>query len=138
MSPAAIFLCSSALLLGIVVVWLCRPVIKAVGNFAQTHAQIYAQAYIKASCLILIAMGTTFKETWQPITKAQAADFAFWDWLIKIEAPLLSGLAVLSAFLDQSMQRAKEVKVAQDSKIADGSITQFQPPNQPPPTPPTA
>ena len=116
--------CSSVLLLAIAVVWMLRPVIKGIGDFAKTHAQLYAVAYLKGACLILLAMGGTFKETWQPITSAQTVNWAWWDWAIHFLAPLLSGLAVLSAFLDRSMQRADEVKAKTQNQVPpDGTST---------------
>ncbi len=113
MLTSVIIFCSSVLLLAIIVVWLLRPVIRGLGNYAKTHAELYASAYLKCACLVLLSMGTTFKETWQPVTITQAANWAWWDYAIHFLAPLLSGLAVLSAFLDRSMQRADEAKAKQ-------------------------
>ncbi len=119
---AFIILCSSTLLLTIAVGIMCRPIIRGVGNYAKTHAEIYAMAYLKASCLMTLAMGGTFKETWQSVTSVQAANWAWWDWAIHLLAPILSGIAVLSAFLDRSMQRADEVKAkVQNGTPPDGS-----------------
>jgi hypothetical protein len=121
---AFIILCSSTLLLAIAVGIMCRPIIKGIGAYAKAHAELYAVAYCKASCLILLAMGTTFKETWQPVTAAEAGNWQWWDWAIHFLAPLLSGLAVLGAFLDRSMQRADEVKAKTQNHVPpDGSST---------------
>lgn len=101
--------CSTLLLVAVIMI-LGRPVLKVAGEFATSHFKIYAMAYLKVSCLMTLAMGGTFKETWQSVTAADAARWAVWDWMIHLIAPVLSGVAVLSAFLDRSMQRADEAK----------------------------
>ncbi len=124
MMEAFIILCSSTLLLAIAVGIMARPVLKHIGAYTKTHLELYFAAYLKATCLVLLAMGGTFKETWQPVTLAQTANWAPWDWVIHFLAPLLSGLAVISAFLDRSMQRADEVKAKTASNTPpDGSST---------------
>lgn len=100
----------STLLLVVVVMIVGRPVLRVAGEFATSHFKIYAMAYLKVGCLMTLAMGGTFKETWQSVTSADAARWAVWDWMIHLIAPVLSGVAVLSAFLDRSMQRADEAK----------------------------
>lgn len=100
----------SSLLLLIALGLIFKGALLNVANYSAEHAKVYAGAYVKAGCLIAIAIGTTFKEVFQPVTVEQAATFAWWDWVIKFSAPLLSGLAVLSAFLDRSLQRLDEKK----------------------------
>lgn len=103
---------SAVLLLIVVFAWVFRATFKSLIDQAAQHSKTYATAYIKAGCLILITMGNTFKETFQPLTIEVVKSFAWWDWVIKLGAPILAGLAVLVAFLDRSMQRADEAKVA--------------------------
>lgn len=101
--------CSTLLLVTVVII-LFRPFIQVATGFASDHFKIYAMAYLKVTCLMTLAMGGTFKESWQTVTSADAARWAVWDWIIHLIAPVLSGVAVLSAFLDRSMQRADEEK----------------------------
>lgn len=116
-SPLAWFI--AVLLIGALLLSLfLHGAVSNIKNVIAEHAKIYAISYIKGGCLILIAVGTGFKETFGPITTAQAATFAWWDWVIKFSAPILAGLAVLAAFLDQSVQRANVVK---DAKVAASS-----------------
>lgn len=121
---SVIFFCSSVLLLAIAVVWMLRPVIKGVGEFAKTHAQIYAIAYFKCCIGVIIAAGITFKATWQPITLAETVNWALWDWMIHIGEPFLAGLLYIQGFLDRSVQRADEVKAKVVANVApDGTST---------------
>lgn len=111
MLPFILAQCST-LLLAVVMLWAFRPLLAKAGGYLQQHFEVYAWAYIKCLCLVTLAIGGTFKETWQSITVEQAAKFAVWDWMIHLTAPILSGVTVLSAFLDHSMQRADEAKAA--------------------------
>ncbi len=102
---------ASAVLLGLIAFfWVFRGLFRTLVNSSEEHAKSYTSAYVKCFCLIALAAGTTFKEVFQPITVEQAARFAWWDWIIKFSAPVLSGLSVLSAFLDRSLQRVDEDK----------------------------
>lgn len=109
--PFLIAQCAS-LILACIVFIVARPLLARAGGYLQQHFEVYAWAYIKCLCLVTLAVGGTFKETWSSITVDQAAHFAVWDWIIHLAAPLLSGVTVLSAFLDHSMQRADEAKAA--------------------------
>lgn len=115
MLPFVIAQCST-LLLAVAIFVAFRPVIRALGDTAKSHFQLYGVAYVKGACLILLAVGGTFKETWAPITAEQASQFAVWDWIIKLSAPLLAGISVLAAFLDRSMQSADDKKAEQDAR----------------------
>lgn len=104
----AIFLCLCVLTLGLPMFFF-RQTLTILASSAAEHAKLYATSYCKGGALIAMAMMSTFKETFQPITIEQAQHFAWWDWVIKFQAPILSGLAVLVAFLDTSAQRAREI-----------------------------
>lgn len=114
---------AAVLLLSVVFAWVFRATFRSLIDQAAQHSKTYATAYIKAGCLILITMGNTFKETFQPLTVEMVKSFAWWDWVIKLGAPILAGLAVLVAFLDRSMQRADEAKAAK----SDDSTKQVAP-----------
>lgn len=97
-------------------VWFFKDTLKELRELAKEHVGSYAIVYVKGGTLILIAVGTSFKEVFQPITALQADNFAWWDWVIKFSAPIISGLAVLAAFLDRSAATAKQnQQVKEDS-----------------------
>lgn len=118
-----IFLCS-ILLLVIAGVMALRPILKGIGDYTKTHAQIYAVAYLKLIIGVLVAGFITFKATWQPITIAETQNWAIWDWMIHIGEPFGAGLLYIQAFLDRSMQRADEVKAKVQNQVPpDGTST---------------
>ncbi len=95
-------------------VWFFKDTIKELRDLAKEHVGSYAIVYVKGGTLILIAVGTSFKEVFQPITATQADSFAWWDWVIKFSAPIISGLAVLAAFLDRSAANAQKNQAIKD------------------------
>lgn len=109
---------SAVLLLAVVFAWVFRATFGSLIDQAAQHSKTYATAYVKAGCLILITMGNTFKETFQPLTTEMVRSFAWWDWVIKLGAPILAGLAVMVAFLDRSMERADASKTAKPLAVA--------------------
>lgn len=117
MSYPLIVFASIFLVMVIGLVYFLRGALFSITTVAAQHAKIYAVSYVKGSCLVLISMGSTFKETWQPVTLAQAQTFQWWDYVIKFEAPLLAGLSVLAAFLDSSKNKADEVAAKVDPII---------------------
>src|SRR5690242_4238949 len=64
-------------------VWFFKDTLKELRDLATKHVGSYAIVYVKGGTLILIAVGTSFKEVFQPITSTQAENFAWWDWVIK-------------------------------------------------------
>lgn len=105
-------------------VWFFKDTLKELRDLAAQHVGAYAIVYVKGGTLILIAVGTSFKEVFQPITAAQASNFAWWDWVIKFSAPIISGLAVLAAFLDRSAATAQVKQKVKD----DGPAPAATPP----------
>jgi cytochrome bd-type quinol oxidase subunit 2 len=136
-SSLAWFLAFTCIIVG--VAWLfLRGTISKLRDFIAARASIYAVAYAKGGCLIALAVGTTFKEVFQPITIEQAAHFAWWDWVIKFSAPVLSGLSVLAAFLDQSAQRARDANtVVNGGTKPPFAVAQTDQPSKPPGNPTT-
>lgn len=129
-SPFLLF--SSACLISAAFIgWFFRGALSSLRGIASDHAKTYAVAYVKGGCLVLIAMGSAFKETFQPLTIEQANRMEWWDWAIAFFSPLLAGLAVLAAFLDRSTQRASEDKASEDkAKALTAPPFQVQPPVQ--------
>lgn len=115
---ALIVFLSSVLLLAIAFAWAFRDTFRSLIDQAAEHSKAYAMAYFKAACLILITMGNTFKETFQPLTAEMMSQFMWSDWVIKLGAPILAGLAVMVAFLDRSMERADASKAAKPLTVA--------------------
>lgn len=87
--------------------WFFRTTLKNLADTAAEHSKVYALPYVKGGILVAIAVGNTFKEVFQPLTKAMVDNFAWYDWVIKFSAPLLAGLAVAAAFLDRSFGNAQ-------------------------------
>lgn len=75
---------------------------------AAEHAQVFALAYVKLGALVTLAMLTSFNETFRDLTSEIAASYAWWNWAIAFSKPIISGIAVVIAFLDQSSSRARE------------------------------
>jgi hypothetical protein len=82
--------------------YLLRNMWKALAENAATHAGKYFVAYAKGSALILIAVFSSFAETWGMLTASDVRYFQWWDYVIALTKPLAAGLAVLVAFLDRS------------------------------------
>lgn len=138
MTSLIIFL-SSVLLLAIAFALAFRPVFKRMVGVAADMVPTYAQAYLKCTVSMIIAAGICFRETWQPVTTAQAAGFNWWDWTIFLGAPLLAALINLNAFLDRSLERADAAKAVKQSTVSTTTtavITKESTPTNPPiPTP---
>lgn len=111
------FLCltCSMLLLAITFAWWLKPVVIKMRDMAVEMVPTHALAYLKCLLGTVIAGGICFRETWQPVTIEQAANFAPWDWMIYIGAPGLAMLLYVNAFLDRSLERADKAKAARDS-----------------------
>lgn len=104
------FIAFITLLLGFVFagLWFFRTTLKNLAATAAEHSKIYALPYCKGAILVTIAVGNTFKEVFQPLTKEMVANFQWYDWVIKFSAPMLAGLAVAAAFLDKSFVTAQD------------------------------
>ncbi len=87
--------------------WFFRTTLKSLSDTAAEHAKTYALPYCKGLILVTIAVGNTFKEVFQPLTKEMVENFQWYDWVIKFSAPMLAGLAVAAAFLDRSFGNAQ-------------------------------
>lgn len=101
------FLC----LLGIFfigVAYLLRGTWSVLATQAQVHAATYAISYLKGMALVAIAGGACFTETFRNVLPSEAATWAWWDWAVAFWKPIAAGLACFVAFVDRSMDRAKE------------------------------
>lgn len=123
MSYAVLCLFSSLVLLSIAFAWAFKDVFRGMVKFAAEMVPGYAMAYLKCAVSMIIAAGICFRETWQPVTEAQAATFQPWDWMIFIGAPVLAALMNLNAFLDRSLERADAAKAAKESTISTTTAT---------------
>lgn len=110
-TPVIAFSCGFVVIL-IGAIWFLRGAIFAVTSQAAEHAKTYAIAYVKGGALVAIAMLAAFEQAFHPLTTEMALKLAWWDWAILFFKPLAAGLAVIVAFLDRSVTRAKEEKAA--------------------------
>lgn len=104
------------------VLYLFHEIIKKLPEIMAEHARIYARAYVKATCLILLSSGTAFKETFANLTPAQAAAMTWWEWASMFWMPIAAGIGVILAFLDTSVAAAKDQKV---TDLAGGTRSPF-------------
>jgi hypothetical protein len=109
--PLYTFLSIIALIIG-GALWFFRGAIFAVSTAAAEHAKVYAVAYVKGGALVSIAMLSSFDETFRNLTRDTAATLPWWGWAVLFFKPLSAALAVLAAFLDRSITRAKEERAA--------------------------
>lgn len=112
---AIIIFFSSLLLLLIACGWAFRGVLRKMIAMAEEMVPTHALAYLKCSVGMGIAFGITFRETWQPVTRAQMAGFLWSDWVIFLGAPVLAALLYFQGFLDRSLDRADKAKAVKDA-----------------------
>lgn len=107
MNPLYVFLLIMALLFASTY-YLLRGTVNELRQSAAEHARAYAVVYVKGSALVMLAMFSSFDESFRPLTREVADKQAWWDWAILFSKPMAAGLAVVVAFLDRSAERARE------------------------------
>lgn len=111
MSSLWFFLASVAAVLALIV-WFLRGALLGISSTAAEHAKTYAVAYVKGGALIFIAAGTAFDQGFSSLSASLQASMPWAPYAIFFWKPVAAGLAVLVAFLDRSIVRAKEEKAA--------------------------
>jgi hypothetical protein len=100
----------SVLVGGLFALYFLRDTFAALSRVAAEHAKTYSLAYAKGAALIMIAMISAFDENFRTLTREAASGFPWWNWAILFLKPILAGLSVFAAFIDRSVQSAKDAK----------------------------
>ena len=132
MNTPLFFFCAMLAVFFGVLFYFFHEVLKSLPQMIADHARVYARAYAKATCLVLITSGAAFKEEFGALTAQQAAAFTWWGWAVLFWMPVAAGLGVIIAFLDTSVAVATAKKA---NEVVDGVPSPFP---IPPPTPPAA
>lgn len=117
-----IFACSLLVLFLALMLWL-KPVFfkmrELVVEVLPTHGLAVTIWFIG-----MVASGMIcFRETWQPVTIAQANEFAPWDWMIYLGMPFISMLLYTQGFLNRSLERADKALAEKRSTITSTTAT---------------
>lgn len=120
--PLIVFLSLIVGMLGAAAYFL-RGTLSKLSLTAAEHAQVFALAYVKLGALVTLAMLTSFNETFRDLSPEMASTYAWWNWAIAFSKPIIGGIAVVIAFLDQSGSRARDKADVIRTAKANGTTT---------------
>lgn len=95
--------------------YLARRVLRELTEQAAIHAKLYSAAYAKGGALIVIAMMSSFVENFEKLSSDVATLLPWWMWVAMFVKCVIPGLTTYVAFVDRTMERAREERTVQDA-----------------------
>ena len=92
------------------IIFLLRGMLKGLSLHAAESVKRYAPAFTKGAALVAIAALSDFVEIFEKLSSDVALVTPWWTWLCYLFGPVIGALTTLVAFMDRSLERAREDK----------------------------
>lgn len=89
-------------------IYFWRGAIKELSIEAGAHAKLYAAAYARGAALVSISALQSFIEVFERLSPDVANVLNWYGWLVLFSKPVLAALITFGAFMDTSVQRARD------------------------------